>query len=320
MYTDTAEYKENKTEELQQDENLEVRTTEEDEDESSETEEQQRSDVSSTNPHLNKAISPNSHHSHSNHHDKNFTTNPSNDDDVDITDEGGDSAAVNRSSNSEMAEADLSYRSQKDSPTHSTVSGTPGSGKIASTQHTVSLDVASGDDHRYGENSGVAVAKVLTFSPTTSGGVRRGFSQPPLVAVQSTEISDESVWRNSVLSPRSPLLQHQYRSVNSGPQSQNGTDEDAAELSTSVSVRRYEDHVDEEASPSSYSNIYRDNLLHQLKVTTAKNEMLQGKLRDIEELVDRNYGSISERSKLLTAERNKYVFCSVLVVVYIIFS
>lgn len=50
---------------------------------------------------------------------------------------------------------------------------------------------------------------------------------------------------------------------------------------------------------------YRDSLLHQLKVTTAKNEMLQGKLRDIEELVDRNYGSISERSKLLTAERNK---------------
>ena len=57
---------------------------------------------------------------------------------------------------------------------------------------------------------------------------------------------------------------------------------------------------------SSYSALsYRDSLLHQLKVTTAKNEMLQGKLRDIEELVDRNYGSISERSKLLTAERNK---------------
>jgi len=57
---------------------------------------------------------------------------------------------------------------------------------------------------------------------------------------------------------------------------------------------------------SSYSAMsYRDSLLHQLKVTTAKNEMLQGKLRDIEELVDRNYGSISERSKLLTAERNK---------------
>jgi hypothetical protein len=61
----------------------------------------------------------------------------------------------------------------------------------------------------------------------------------------------------------------------------------------------------EDSSPSSYSFIYRENLLHQLKVSTAKNEMLEGKLRDIEQLVDRNYGSISERSRLLTAERNK---------------
>jgi hypothetical protein len=61
----------------------------------------------------------------------------------------------------------------------------------------------------------------------------------------------------------------------------------------------------EDCSPSSYSFIYRENLLHQLKVSTAKNEMLEGKLRDIEQLVDRNYGSISERSRLLTAERNK---------------
>lgn len=50
---------------------------------------------------------------------------------------------------------------------------------------------------------------------------------------------------------------------------------------------------------------YTESLVHQLKVARSKNEMLQGKLRDIEELVDKNYGSISERSKLLTAERNK---------------
>lgn len=64
-------------------------------------------------------------------------------------------------------------------------------------------------------------------------------------------------------------------------------------------------HANNASFSSSNSLGYRDSLLHQLKVTTAKNEMLQGKLRDIEELVDRNYGSISERSKLLTAERNK---------------
>jgi hypothetical protein len=39
-------------------------------------------------------------------------------------------------------------------------------------------------------------------------------------------------------------------------------------------------------------------VLHQLKVVTSKNAMLEGKLRDIEQLVDRNYGTISELSRI----------------------
>jgi hypothetical protein len=67
----------------------------------------------------------------------------------------------------------------------------------------------------------------------------------------------------------------------------------------------FEASAAEECSPTSYSYIYKENLLHQLKVATSKNAMLEGKLRDIEQLVDRNYGTISERSRILAAERSK---------------
>jgi hypothetical protein len=53
-----------------------------------------------------------------------------------------------------------------------------------------------------------------------------------------------------------------------------------------------------ECSPTSHSCIYKEYVLHQLKVVTSKNTVLEGKQRDIEQLVDRNYGTISERSRI----------------------
>jgi hypothetical protein len=53
-----------------------------------------------------------------------------------------------------------------------------------------------------------------------------------------------------------------------------------------------------ECSPTSHSCIYKEYVLHQLKVVTSKNTMLEGKLLDIEQLVDRDYGTISERARV----------------------
>mmetsp|Transcript_12497 Transcript_12497/g.20919 ORF Transcript_12497/g.20919 Transcript_12497/m.20919 type:complete len:636 (-) Transcript_12497:891-2798(-) len=50
---------------------------------------------------------------------------------------------------------------------------------------------------------------------------------------------------------------------------------------------------------------YIDTLRHQLKVVNAKNAVLQKKVDDIDDLMQRNYGSIHERSKSLTVERNR---------------
>jgi hypothetical protein len=52
---------------------------------------------------------------------------------------------------------------------------------------------------------------------------------------------------------------------------------------------------------------YSDSLLHQLEVATTKNHVLQGQLRDIEELVNRNFGSSTERSRLIATKMNRCV-------------
>jgi hypothetical protein len=79
---------------------------------------------------------------------------------------------------------------------------------------------------------------------------------------------------------------HQYRWSGQGPESEK------------EQYRAADGALSVECSPTSHSYIYKENLLHQLKVATSKNAMLEGKLRDTEQLVDRNYGTISERSRI----------------------